>query len=127
MTTNIEQFEIQIRRFEDKELPRRHSELVTQIANEVLEGVVKRTPVDTGFARNNWEVVASGQATGAPAYAGDPITRGRVALQNLRPFQDVDIVNGTDYIIPLEYGHSDQAPEGMVSVTISDIKARYEG
>ena len=124
MTTNVERFELEIREFEDQEIPRRHSELVTRIALEALEGVVSRTPVDTGFARNNWNVTLHDPPAGTTE-ALSPIAHGRAVIQSAPPFTDIWISNGARYIRRLEDGHSGQAPEGMVAVTVASIRSRY--
>lgn len=124
MTTNVERFELEISRFEREEIPRRHSELVQKIALEALEGVVSRTPVDTGFARNNWDTTLHNP----PAETTDsasPIAQGEAVIRSAPPFTDIWISNGARYIRRLEDGHSGQAPEGMVAVTVAQLRSRY--
>lgn len=60
--------------------------------------IVKRTPVDTGRLRNNWQITP------------------RVNLG-----QRLFITNNLPYAKPIEDGHSKQAPQGMVKVTVSEF------
>lgn len=84
-------------------------------AQFVIEDVIERTPVDTGYARASWTVSldgpmpmrgAKGDGYQAPPYSlsiagadlGDTIYLSAVA----------------NYMTYLEHGHSQQAPNGMV-------------
>lgn len=74
----------------------RLSEAVRKVTFDLHSMIVQRTPVDTGRARAGWSV-------------------------DLRPDHSM-IYNNVEYIVPLEYGHSrQQAPQGMVRVSIADI------
>ena len=68
------------------------------VADEAGAEVQVRTPVDTGEARKGWK----------RAVVGDYIYW----------------TNGVDYIRRLEYGHSKQAPNGMVRITLADLPAK---
>lgn len=59
--------------------------------HEALRRMQRRTPVDTGYARSRWLSSGSGLA--------------------------YRITNDAEYIVALEFGHSRQAPSGMVRVT----------
>lgn len=65
--------------------------LQQKIINHIFEGVTRRTPVDTGTARDNWEKT------------------------------DNSVSNATPYIGILEMGSSDQAPQGFVRITLEEI------
>ena len=93
------------------------------------------TPVDSGFARSNWGVgmsvpdnllpnpaqhlpyprrlaganFPSREAQGISILQSIPVTEGIICY----------IYNNTKYIVPLEYGHSRQAPAGMVRLTLT--------
>ncbi|MEB6589621.1 hypothetical protein MXM82_10810 [Pseudomonas asiatica] len=78
-----------------------------------------------GRFRSNWQLT-----TGAPA-AGEieeiesaEATLGRIiaAAGDLSAGEVAFIVNNLPYAIPLEYGHSSQAPAGMVRVTVADFQ-----
>lgn len=71
-----------------------------RIANESHESVVRLSPVDTGYFRNQW-------------------------VYNPMEYPTISIRNNTVYGPRLEYGWSKQAPRGMVRVTVSGISAKY--
>lgn len=91
-----------------------------EVALLAHEGVVTRTPVDTGAARASWVV-----SVGAPSDAVPGIGQGSGAgpvLAMRRP-DLVYIQSNIEYIGALENGHSKQAPRGMVAVTVAEIEA----
>ena len=63
-------------------------------ADDLAQRITSETPVDTGVAAQNWR------------------TDGRV-------MSGMKHTNNTAYIKALEYGHSQQAPQGMVRVNIA--------
>ncbi|QZP24138.1 hypothetical protein K5H97_16755 [Pseudomonas mosselii] len=82
-----------------------------------------------GRFRSNWQLT-----TGAPAAgeiediesAGERLDRLLVAAGDLSAGEVAYIVNNLPYAIPLEYGHSSQAPSGMVRVTVADFQRIVE-
>jgi len=62
-----------------------------------LNGVIQKTPVDTGRARAGWR------------YTKDSKT-------------EATVYNPVHYIVYLEHGHSKQAPHGMVRLTMQEIR-----
>lgn len=116
-------FSLDIAKFLAK-LPGREDLVVRKIALDLTTRIVKRTPVDTGRARGNWsaslgapDIVAteqtdkSGQATIAAASA----TVGALAAGT-----DFYLANSLPYIRRLEYGHSKQAPSGMLRTSVAE-------
>ena len=97
-----------------------------EIIIEVGGSLIRMSPVDSGRFRGNWQfnlmtpdnsttdnVDKEGAETLARIVAGaSTFTAGQVAF----------ITNSLPYAIPLEYGHSKKAPEGMIRVTV----ARFE-
>jgi hypothetical protein len=75
--------------------------------------IIERTPVDTGFARANWFPTLNGQM----AAGGGGAVVATVSFSGARLGDTLGMVNNTEYIRALEYGHSQQAPQGMVRVT----------
>lgn len=108
-------------------------EQVTQrvriIAMAMLSEIVLRSPVDTGRFRGNNVV-----SVGAPVYTNtanvDPtgsetINRGLSAMSGLEPFTQVFIQNNLPYAVPLEDGHSKQAPAGIYAVSFNGVAQAY--
>lgn len=79
--------------------------------------ISERTPVDTGRARANWFV-----AEGAPRLDTTMSTT-PAAVPALEGKSVIFITNSLPYIVPLEYGHSQQAPHGMVRTAIAEVMA----
>lgn len=99
---------------------------VKGVALKILRGVVLRTPVDTGFARNNWQVTVGSFGNDAPHGAVDDpdgtIEREASEIVNHENLsQIVYIWNAVPYIQYLEAGHSGKAPDGMLQITLAEI------
>jgi len=71
------------------------------LVERVRNGVISRTPVDTGLARRSWRV------------------------QRIRP-DAYRIFNNVHYIGYLDDGHSRQAPQGMVEPTFRSVLDTFE-
>lgn len=131
MSTNYRQFELDLRRFTEKLLPEQIERAVRLIGTAVLLGVVEKTPVDTGRARANWQVelnaVNAATTEDTDPGGGQALAAGLSALAQFRPGDTVYISNHLVYIVPLENGHSQQAPQGMVALTIAEVQAQFSG
>jgi len=92
-----------------------------KLALEVLSGIVKATPVDTGRARGNWQLDIGIVPTGTVNGVSDPTQVELAKLSALRPFQVIFITNNLDYIEFLEEGSSRQAPNGMIAITLARV------
>jgi hypothetical protein len=105
---------------------------------DLLERVARKTPVDVGRARGNWQVSVEAPASGetgrtdvsggdAPTTAAgvDAAREGAQRLVALRPFGTSYVANNVPYISVLEGGWSDQAPAGMVAVSLAELQAVF--
>ena len=107
-----------------------------KIAFDILRGVVFKTPVDLGRARAAWALSDSGPV-GADAgkdFSASPEGAAQRAMNNVSvqkgggdPFGALWVSNNVPYITALEFGYSDQAPNGMVRVTLAEIEAGILG
>ena len=99
------------------------------VALEAQAKIMKRTPVDTGRARANWNTTvgdpdtsvrmdASKGDVGPKKKEGEAVIRATKFSEGERVF----IANGLPYVEFLEHGSSKQAPSGMVSVTMAELK-----
>lgn len=106
----------------------------------LYSSIVKKTPVDTGRARANWNVTV-----GSPDLSTTEDTRKTPKSKDKMPDPNGDesifISNNLPYITKLEYGgypnppkkgsgktvngYSKQAPEGMVGVTLANNEAIF--
>ena len=87
-----------------------------QFCAEVSERVIERTPIDTGFARSQWQPGINGDFSGA----GDPFATVNLTAAQMRAGDTFTLMNHCKYIRRLEYGWSQQAPHGMVRITLAE-------
>ena len=85
----------------------------------VFSSVIRMTPVDTGRAKGNWQCTIGSPAT------GEAMTNEMTMIATVPQHAGakVYLTNNLPYIQKLEYGHSQQAPSGMVRISID----RFEG
>jgi hypothetical protein len=93
-----------------------------KVALTIDQTVVLETPVDKGRARANWIASSGAPEGGERIQVGDGISAGDAANLAIdqaraaisRAVGDIFISNNVPYIVPLNNGHSAQAPAGMV-------------
>ncbi len=100
---------------------------VRKIALELFSRVILRSPVDTGRFRGNWQVQVGNIPNGtldlndksgtAAISAATAKTAGVVAGDVIY------LANNLPYSIRLEEGHSQQAPTGMVALSVQEFQA----
>lgn len=106
---------------------------ITEIRIGVSDSIINKTPLDTGFARGNWqssigspvksEITRFDREAGFAPTGGDGISlREAKEVAETETSKDFYLTNNAEYIKSLEYGGSDQAPHGMVRVTIADFQ-----
>lgn len=151
----LEEFERTVREFAANLGPQQVLPLQRAITLQVLDGVVKMTPVGRrelwaanikraerglpplpegyigGHARANWQVTVGGvpidTVDAVDAGGGATIEKGFAAIAPLQPFGVAFVTNNVAYIEELEDGHSTQAPEGMAAKTLERVRAQFEG
>lgn len=112
------------------------------VFNQVQSGGARAefpgTPIDTGFARANWQGgiggVTPAPAISAEAAKADP-GAGRAAAarrqadnaelvrSQMKAGLTIELANNAPYIAALEDGWSQQAPEGMVKVVVLNAQS----
>jgi len=121
-TTDPQVFALNISEFVNKakEAPEK---VVRRAGTDVATALVIRSPVDTGRFRANW-VCAFHSPSAFITPSTDKSGAGTIAriTTQLNGWSGGDIyfTNSLPYAIPLEYGHSDQAPNGMVRLTVNE-------
>lgn len=99
--------------------------VVVGTALEAESELRNRTPVDTGYAKNSWITTTSPDDAGNP---GNNSEAEKLAeLKRTKLGYTIYINNGAEYIEALEKGHSDQAPHGMVQVTLPEVPDIAQG
>jgi hypothetical protein len=72
-----------------------------RLCMEMFNRIIARTPVDTGLAQSSWTFNVEERTDDSILIA---------------------IRNPVFYVIYLEYGHSKQAPQGMVRITLEEMR-----
>jgi len=97
------------------------------IALDINEGLIDKTPVDTGWARANW-ILNIGTPFEGPIGTRDSFNTGQqevgmaaVASQYQLSDGPVFISNNVPYIESLNAGKSDQAPAGFIEEIIDRV------
>ena len=96
--------------------------VVREIMEEIIEMPVMLSPIKTGNFVSNWLLGLDGNTPWGVNGLKNPDKEARVNLLIGQIPQDAanhtyNLVNNTGYAIPLEEGHSGQAPAGMLGVT----------
>lgn len=99
-----------------------------KVTLKLFSDLIKATPVDTGRARAGWMVSAGRPSNEAPpegqqSYPEPDATNALVAFQDNEPFGVIWIVNNVSYIVALDEGHSGQAPAGMTSIALNNLRS----
>jgi hypothetical protein len=97
-----------------------------KVCLDLHKSLVMKSPVDTGRFRANWQV-GVGAINSATDSAVDKsgeavVARAEGALQNVKVGGVIFLTNSLPYAQPLEYGHSKQAPGGMVRITVAEYE-----
>lgn len=102
---------------------------VTQkLALQALSGVVMKSPVDTGRFRGNWTVSIDAAdwstSENTDKGGGSTIANGSAVISSLPPYRAIWISNGLPYARRIETGWSNQAPAGVVAVTLAELESQ---
>lgn len=118
-------------------LPEHANTIKIRTALDLMNRIVLKTPVDTGRARGNWQLTQR-----SPAEDMVPETSAKVSSSETPPSailmeaeqtasgsqlgDDIWISNNLPYIEALEEGHSQQAPHGMVALSLAEAEQGLE-
>jgi hypothetical protein len=122
----LSSFTLDIQRFVDK--AKGNVDLVVRkIAFDMFRRVVIKSPVDTGRFKSNWQVAIGSIPAGTlelnDKTGAATISQVTAATLGFKAGEVIYLVNNLAYARALEYGHSKQAPAGMVRVTIAEYNA----
>lgn len=98
-------------------------ERAINVAKEIFDGVVSRTPVRTGSLRASWRVALNTPNLSVVVNSDPnrPLPPPTFNLQSVPLYSRIYISNGQKYVMPIEYGWSNQAPQGMIRVTLASL------
>ena len=88
---------------------------------DLYSRIAERTPVDTGRAKANWSISLDPDDAEVFAEVSRRVTTFKMEIDS----GDIYIYNNLDYIEALEGGHSGQAPQGMVAVSLADFAQHF--
>jgi hypothetical protein len=95
--------------------------VVRKTAIELQSMMIARSPVDTGRFKGNWQAAIGTVNTDTSAAAGsDALGRTKTVLVGWKPGQTILLTNSMPYSIKLERGSSQQAPSGVVRLTVQN-------
>jgi len=96
-------------------------------ALDIFSKVILRTPVDTGRLRGNWQCSLNSPVTNETNATGNQALSGaKKATSNAKITDSIYMTNNLPYAGVIEDGRSNQAPAGMVKVTISEYQEIVE-
>lgn len=106
-------------------------DVVEIFAGKVQEALVRGSPVDTGRFRGNWQVTANRPPLHAlnnyDKEGSDTIAEGKRAIYALMrgggAVRSIWFSNMLIYANALEYGHSKQAPAGVVGIVAARLRS----
>lgn len=103
----------------------RHDLIVQKLALDMFTRVLLRSPVDTGRFQGNWQVaintIPRGTLSQTDKSGTATINKIRAASSQVKAGDIIWLVNNLPYAIRLEYGWSQQAPAGMVRLTVREF------
>lgn len=85
-----------------------------------------RSPVDTGRLRGSW-AVSDGAPSGWIPPEGTSNALGPIEASFQHPFDTSYITSNLPYVMAMEFGHSQQAPAGMVRISLAELQTELEG
>ena len=95
-----------------------------RITQKLVDEFIEMSPVYRGHFRASWNV-----SEGAPQFKytlggspSSPLSGPRFQVRSTKDFPVFFITNGAPYAKKLEYGSSEQAPYGIVRVTIASMR-----
>lgn len=117
--------------FLEKEIPEMRAELLKDTVRALIIELVKRSPVDTGRFHCSWVAGVDAANRDIPVFTVDDGGEGSIervleALSELKPGQKFIISNNLPYALMLEYGWSNQAPQGFVVQSIDAVESMLQ-
>ena len=93
---------------------------------DLAQKVIVRSPVDTGRFRNNWNssinTPNSATTTTADASGSKAKSQAVNTIKSMDMGSTFYMTNNLPYAKRLEFGYSDQAPNGMVRITVAEFQ-----
>jgi len=108
-----------------KVVEREQNKRLRAAALQAFQGVIERSPVDTGAFRGNNRLTVGSRDDGfnleATGLYNQQQAQARIAATR-EPFTVIYVQNNLPYASELENGSSTQAPQGVYAVTFNNLK-----
>ncbi|EDF0091275.1 HK97 gp10 family phage protein [Salmonella enterica subsp. enterica serovar Enteritidis] len=115
-------FALDVSKFVEK-AKKNPEKVMRQVSIKLFSAIIKASPVDTGRFRMNWMASGSTPADGttdATDKSGNTATGNATSfVLNAADWHTFTLTNNLPYAQRLEYGWSQQAPQGFVRVNVS--------
>lgn len=112
-------FTAQLQQFADETMEKADS-IFRDVVMSMAGVIVRLSPVDTGNFKGAWRLSIDGYDTTVPEtpdkQGGEVLARMLAEVGNLTFGQAAYLQNNLPYAVPLEFGHSTQAPAGIVRI-----------
>lgn len=112
-------FTAQLQQFADETMEKADS-IFRDVVMSMAGVIVRLSPVDTGNFKGAWRLSIDGYDTTVPEtpdkQGGEVLARMLAEVGNLTFGQAAYLQNNLPYSVPLEFGHSTQAPAGIVRI-----------
>ena len=100
---------------------------VRKIALEMFRRIILKSPVDTGRFRGNWHLAIGSVPEGTleldDKTGTATIAKGAATAMGFNAGETIFFANNLPYARRLEEGYSQQAPNGMVALTIQEFQS----
>jgi hypothetical protein len=101
-------------------------QVIRKVVLDVGKAIINRSPVDTGRFRGNWNYASvsinTSTSGGADKTGSSALARIQAGLTGWATGQTIYITNSLPYAVRLENGWSQQAPSGMVRLTVVEFR-----
>lgn len=115
-------FALDVSKFVEK-AKKNPEKVMRQVSIKLFSAIIKASPVDTGRFRMNWMAsggTPSSGTTGATDKSGNTATGDATNfVLKAADWHEFTLTNNLPYAQRLEYGWSQQAPQGMVRTNVS--------
>lgn len=112
-------FTAQLQQFADETMSKADS-IFRDVVMSMAGVIVRLSPVDTGNFKGAWRLSIDGYDTTVPEtpdkQGGEVLARMLAEVGNLTFGQAAYLQNNLPYAVTLEFGHSTQAPSGIVRI-----------
>ena len=100
---------------------------VRKIALEMFRKIILKSPVDTGRFRGNWQLAIGSVPEGTleldDKTGTATIAKGAATVMGINAGDTIYFANNLPYARRLEEGYSQQAPAGMVALTVQQFQS----